>query len=180
MGFNELVGPLIDREAGYVNDTDDSGGETNFGITYRVARENGYNAPMRDMKYADAVRIYRKKYWDKIEGDALYKLSEIIAEEVFDTGVNMGIERASEYLQRSLNVLNNRGSHYPDIAVDGDIGPATLASLSALLKRRGKVGERVLNRMLNSLQGAFYVSLGERREKDERFMLGWFDNRVAS
>jgi len=31
---------------------------------------------------------------------------------------------------------------------------------------------------LNCLQGAFYVELAEKREKDERFVYGWLLNRV--
>ena len=40
-------------------------------------------------------------------------------------------------------------------------------------------GEVVLVRALNSLQGAFYVELAEKRQKDEAFVYGWLLNRVA-
>ena len=43
---------------------------------------------------------------------------------------------------------------------------------------RSQKGMDVLVVMLNALQGAFYVTLAERREKDERFVFGWFANRV--
>ena len=34
--------------------------------------------------------------------------------------------------------------------------------------------------LLNCLQGAYYVDLAERREKDQRFMYGWLTHRVAA
>jgi lysozyme family protein len=68
---------------------------------------------------------------------------------------------------------------YPDIKVDGDIGPETLQSLQAyLLFRRGE-GVNVLLKALNCLQGAFYIELAEKREKDEAFVYGWIRTRIV-
>ena len=78
-----------------------------------------------------------------------------------------------------MNVLNNRGQNYSDLKVDGDVGGKTLNALKAFMAKRGSSGESVLYNMLNSLQGAFYVTLAERREKDEKFVFGWFKNRVS-
>jgi len=36
-----------------------------------------------------------------------------------------------------------------------------------------------LYKMLNALQGAYYIELAERREKDEDFIYGWFKHRVS-
>jgi len=176
----DIIREVIAVEGRYVNDPSDSGGETNKGITERVARRGGYTAAMRNLTAADAERIYRQLYWQPICGDALLDYSELIAREVYDTAVNMGVGRAAEFLQRALNVLNNGGRHYRDLTVDGDIGPATLAALRALLHKRGGEGEQLLYRMLNALQGAFYVELAERRQKDEKYIYGWYKNRVAS
>ena len=166
---------IIRIEGGYVNDPNDSGGETNFGITKAVARSFGYDGPMVDMPREVAFDIYAAKYWDTVRGDDLVALNHKVAEEVVDTGVNMGISRAGKFLQRSLNALNNRGTLYPDITVDGDIGNATLTALSQMIDKRDT---DTLVKMLNCLQGAFYVDLAERREKDEKFIYGWFKNRV--
>jgi lysozyme family protein len=172
---DRIINEIIRVEGGYVIDPSDSGGETNFGITDLVARAFGYTETMRDMPRQVAFDIYSAKYWDALWGDSLAKLSEPVAEEVVDTGVNMGINRAGKFLQRSLNVLNNRGKYYHDIAVDGFIGTGTITALEIYLLKRD---ESILVKMLNCLQGAFYVELAERREKDERFINGWFKNRV--
>ena len=177
--FDHLVEGLIGREGGYVNDPADSGGETIWGITRAVARENGYAGAMRDMTRDQAKAIYRAKYWAKPGLYHIAPLSSAIAEELLDTGVNAGTGTAGILLQRSLNVLNRLGADYPDIKVDGAIGPGTAKALAAFLKRNGRPAEGRLMKMLNALQGAFYVELAERREKDERFVNGWFDNRVG-
>ena len=170
-----IINEIIRVEGGYVNDPSDSGGETNFGFTVAVARQFGYVGAMRNMPRSTAFDIYSAKYWDAVKGDDLAKLSELVAEEVVDTSVNMGPGRAGKFLQRSLNVLNNRGSLYLDLTVDGAIGNATISALRAYLNGRG---EETLVTALNCLQGAYYITLAERREKDERFVYGWFKNRV--
>lgn len=175
---NKIINDIIEIEGGYVNDPNDSGGETNFGITIDVARRYGYNGPMRDLPRALAFTIYSDEYWYKPRLDEIALMSPEIAEELADTGINMGVGRAGKFLQRSLNVLNNRQKYYNDIVVDGAIGNGTIGALRAYLDKRGKRGEKVLYRMLNSLQGAFYVTLAERREKDESFVYGWYENRV--
>lgn len=170
-----IINEIIRVEGGYVDDPDDSGGETNFGITVAAAREYGYTGSMRDMPREVAFDIYSIKYWDSIRGDEISLLAERVAEEVVDTSVNMGPGRAGKFLQRALNALNNREQLYRDLKVDGNIGMATLSALSQYLDTRD---EETLVKMLNCLQGAFYVVLAERREKDERFIYGWFKNRV--
>lgn len=82
-------------------------------------------------------------------------------------------------MQRSLNALNMKGASYPDMTVDGDVGRTTLRCFNTYMDVRGPRGETVLYRMLNALQGSFYVELVERREKDEKFIFGWFLSRVG-
>ena len=174
----EIIEEIIDIEGGYSDTIGDSGGETNWGITRGVALRYGYYGPMRSLTRERAIEIYEKRYWKRMSLYDVEKLSESIARELMDTGVNMGVSRAGEFLQRSLNVLNNRGKIYRDIVVDGWIGQQSVGALRSYLKHRGEEGERVLLAMLNSLQGAYYVKLAERRAKDEKFVYGWFENRV--
>jgi len=171
----KIINEIIRVEGGFVDDPSDSGGATNFGITETVARAYGYFGSMRDLTREDAFNIYSDMYWDSIRGNGLAALSERVAEEVVDTAVNMGVKRASEFLQRALNVLNNREKYYSDISTDGIIGDGTLMALESCVFKRG---DEVLVKMLNCLQGAFYDDLAERRGKDERFIAGWFKHRV--
>lgn len=175
----KIINEIIKIEGGYVHDPLDSGGETKFGITKRVARAYGFKGRMRNLTRDYAFMIYSKQYWGKLSLNSIEDMSKKIAAELADTGVNMGTGTAGRFLQRSLNVLNDRQSYYSDLVVDGQVGNKTIEALGSYLFKRGKKGERVLLSMLNALQGAFYVTLAERREKDERFVFGWFLNRVA-
>ncbi|WP_343560406.1 glycoside hydrolase family 108 protein [Kiloniella sp. b19] len=175
----KILHKILKVEGGYVNDPSDSGGETNFGITIAVARQYGYQGAMKDLPRETACAIYESLYLKPVCFDALARLSENIAYEIADTAVNMGTGRAGEFLQRSLNALNRKQRDFPDLKRDRVIGPSTLSALEAFLKFRGEGGETVLLRTLNALQGAFYVELVERREKDEDFFFGWVSGRVV-
>lgn len=167
----EIIKQIILVEGGYVNDPSDSGGETNMGITIETARMYGYRGPMMNLPEKVAFTIYEDKYWNALRMDAIVKLSKAIAAEVVDTGVNMGVRRAGNFLQRSLNLFGEY-----NLAVDGLVGSKTVSSLENYLDTRS---ENVLNKMLNCLQGAYYVTLAERREKDRKFIYGWFRTRVS-
>jgi len=162
----------------FTNDPADSGGPTKYGITERTARRYGYKGRMEDLPRETAFAIYEAMYWAPLQLDAIEKLSPTIAAELADTGVNCGPTTAATFLQRALNALNNRGERYRDIKIDGLMGKGTVAALGEYLKWRGKDGEVVMLRTLNSLQGARYVQLVEAREKDERFIFGWMLHRV--
>ena len=115
--FEKALDIVLRHEGGYVNHPQDPGGETNFGVTKRVAQAAGYDGDMRSIPM-DLVRsIYRERYWDKVRGDAL---SWPVAMVTFDAAVNSGVHRASQWLQRAC------GS-----APDGVIGPMTISAVSA-------------------------------------------------
>lgn len=175
----KIIDHIIAVEGGYVDDPSDSGGETNWGITVAVARKYGYTDPMIDMPRSLAFEIYSKKYWDSMMLDDIEQYSVLVAEELADTGVNMGIGRASTFLQIALNAFNNQGKDYADIVEDGDIGRGTMAALDAFYDKRGAKGMEVLKEALNCQQGAFYLDLTRRRQKDEKYVYGWFANRVV-
>lgn len=174
----KIIDQIIEIEGGYVNDPKDSGGETKYGITKATAYAYGYAGSMKELPRELAFEIYSKKYWDRLNLSLIEAWSEEIAEELADTSVNMGPETATKFLQRSLNVLNMQGKIFNDLMVDGDLGVKTLSVLKIFLAHRDGHAEEVLLKMLNALQGAKYISLAERREKDEAFVFGWFKNRV--
>ncbi|MET0155477.1 MAG: glycosyl hydrolase 108 family protein [Rickettsiales bacterium] len=174
---DRLIEELLAREGGYVGDPNDSGGKTNFGVTERVARRFGYRGDMEGMPRAKAVEIYIAQYWDALGLDEVCFLSQKLAEKLFDAGVNCGVPRAAEWLQRALNVFNRNGADYPDVTMDGDVGPATLNALKSFAAKRGEPGLNNVTKAVAALQGAHYINLAEKRAKDEAFINGWFQNR---
>lgn len=180
MDVDALVEALIEREGGYVNNPADKGGPTCFGITEAVARANGYRGAMRQLPRSEAAAIYKRLYWLRPRFDEVAERSPRLAEELFDTGANMGPAVAVTFLQRALTALNRNGKDYPDLIPDGRIGAVTLAALDAFLKVRGaSSGERVLLRAIEALQGERYLRLAERRPANEAFLYGWLANRIG-
>ena len=174
MTFDEILSDVLRNEGGYVNDARDAGGETMYGITKAVARANGYTGPMRDLPKNKALEIYRAKYIIAPGFGMVGNLSMPIAAELVDTGINMGPAVATRFLQRALNGLGDAS-----LAVDGKIGPASIAALKAFLAKRGVEGERRLLALLNAEQGVRYLELAEGRSANRAFLYGWL-GRVAA
>ncbi|RZL98228.1 MAG: hypothetical protein EOP68_25685 [Sphingomonas sp.] len=179
MNIDDLINAVIAREGGFGDHPADRGGATRWGITEAVARADGWSGPMRDLPRDRAVAIYRRLYWSRPRLDVVAALAPKLAAELFDTAVNMGPAVAIGFLQRALTALNRGGGDYADIAVDGRVGPDTLAALDAFLRRRGRSGEGVLVRAVEALQGERYLTLAEGRPANEAFLYGWLANRVG-
>lgn len=174
-----IIDDVIRAEGGYVNDPRDRGGETNWGITVAVARADGYTGSMRDLPRQRAFDIYQRLYVQRPGFDRVAAISEPIAAEMVDTGVNMGPAVAAQFAQRALNVLSNDGKDYAFLTVDGQFGPASRTALETFLKQRGAIGEKRFLALLNALQGTRYVELAEGRAANRAFMFGWLA-RIAA
>lgn len=171
--FSDIGQPIMGK-TGYVNDPDDSGGETNFGITRAVAMENGYNGAMSVIPYAKVMEIYKRQYWDKLRCDEIQ--NQMIAEEMFDTAVNCGPNTAGKFLQRALNVMNKDEKVYGDITVDGGVGPITLRTLGAALA--GGYANEIF-KLMDGYQTERYSAICEADPKKEKYICGWVRNRVG-
>ena len=177
---DRFIDELIEREGDYVDHADDPGGATRWGITERVARRHDYTGSMQALPQSTARAIYLKQYWRGPRFDDVARVSPAVAEELFDTGVNMGQADAARFLQRALNALNRKGELYSDVATDGYVGDRTLDALEAFLASRPTYGEAVLVKALDCLQGAEYIALAERSERFESFVFGWLRTRIGS
>jgi lysozyme family protein len=168
---DQIIFSVLGIEGGWSEDARDSGGRTNYGITDAVARSHGFD--VRRMTKEQAISIYVSDYWEPLCLDVLAEICPVVAERLFDIGVNMGIGRAAEWLQRILNALNQNGKLWADVAIDGAIGDETLGAFDAYVSARGTNGCAVLADYLRAMQGHFYIDLAERRPKDEAFVYGW-------
>ncbi|WP_413528514.1 glycoside hydrolase family 108 protein [Rahnella inusitata] len=178
MSTNPVIEAVLENEGAYVNHPDDPGGATHWGITEKTARENGYSGDMKDFTRDQAYAILEKNYWYQPGFDKVNALSPALALELCDTGTNMGPSVGIKWLQRWLNAYNQQARYYPDISVDGKIGPLTLDALSAFLKVRGQEGDAVLVTSLNCSQGQRYLDLAENKASNESFIYGWMKGRV--
>lgn len=101
MTFDKALKFVLLHEGGYVNHKDDKGGATNKGITQATynswLRAKGQNIKdVRHITDAEVRQIYYSNYWVKAGCD---KMSEKFAIAAFDTAVNMGVSRVSEFLK---------------------------------------------------------------------------------
>ncbi len=81
-------------EGGYVNDVDDPGGETNFGIS----KHSYPNVDIKNLTKQAAQAIYQRDYWNAIGGDTL---DPSLACAALDCAVNMGVSRAKQFLNET-------------------------------------------------------------------------------
>ena len=122
-----LAEEIVAREGGYVNDPDDPGGATNFGVTIHTMRRLGLDldgdgdtdsTDVRQLSREQAVDIFLRDYFER---PGLERLPVCVQASVFDMYVNAG-SNAIKVLQRLLNQMDEQ------VAVDGALGPLTLAA----------------------------------------------------
>jgi lysozyme family protein len=179
MNIQQIIEGVLDREKGYANNPNDTGGETMWGITIATARRNGYTGAMRELSRDQAFAIYMKEYVVAPGFMRIAAINVTIAAELVDSGVNCGPGRPGKWLQRALNLLNRQAKLFADLEVDGVLGQQTQLALLYVLGHRGIDGETVILRALNCLQGAYYMEITENRAANEEFFFGWMLNRVA-
>lgn len=123
----QIARQIVAREGGYVNDPDDPGGATNHGVTIHTLRRLGLDLDrdgdvdaqdVRVLSQDQAVTIFIDHYFDR---PRIAELPPVLHPTVFDMYVNAGAN-AVRLLQRLLRDMRI------DVAVDGLIGPQTLAA----------------------------------------------------
>jgi len=182
--FVAALALVLEHEGGYADDPDDRGGETYRGIARRFhpdwsgwprvdALKRGTNFPrslVGDRRLEEAVAaLYRDLYWDPFQGDALPDQS--LAQELFDTAVNLGVRRAVRFLQDSLNLLNRNQRNYADLVVDGWFGDKSIDAVRAVVAADGDA--RFVVRLINAMQAAHYIDVMRNDPTQEKYARGW-------
>jgi len=124
----EIAAEIVRREGGFVDDPDDPGGATKYGVTIHTMRALGLDldqdgavtvSDVRSLTIDQAIDIFEKNYFEK---PLLALLPEALQPSVFDMYVNAGAN-ALRILQRLLNELGHA------LSVDGVLGPKTLGAV---------------------------------------------------
>ena len=120
----QIAKEIVAREGGYVNDPDDPGGATNFGVTIGTMRRLGLDldrdgdVDLQDVKILtreQAEAIFVQHYYER---PGIGQLPEPLQASVFDMYVNAG-HNGVKILQKLLRQMGQ------NIAIDGAIGPQT-------------------------------------------------------
>ncbi len=161
MSFDTAMAFVARWEGGFVDDPQDRGGVTKWGITIRTLIAKGLDLnndgvvnrkDIIDMTTGQARNIYKQDYWIAA---ACPRLPDPLALLQFDCSVNQGVGRASRILQKSARTK-----------VDGIIGPGTLAAVNRAWAKNPTrlLGEYCARRAVH------YSSLSQI----VRYGLGWF------
>lgn len=103
-----LIVPLVvNVEGGYVNDPDDPGGPTKYGVAWNfnaewLSHRGITRATMKDLTQDQAKQCYYERYWLPSDADGL--TDEGLAFIHFDNAVNCGVGEAKQTLKElSIN-----------------------------------------------------------------------------
>ena len=148
--FVRAIDRVLIHEGGDADDPRDAGGRTRWGISQKTYP----TLDIRKLTRAEAIALYRRDFWTPIQGDAL---PPALAFQVLDAAVNHGVGRAIRWLQRLAGV-----------AVDGRLGPVTLAAI------RSADEARLIERLL-----ALRLELYAEHDQFAAFGRGW-TRRIAA
>jgi len=153
--FKIAVQKTLVHEGGYVNNPNDKGGPTKYGIT----QADMPGVDIANITADQAIAYYAEHYWKPLYSQIN---DQLLAEKLFDMGVLFGVGTAVKLLQFSMQPHIN-------LVSDGTFGPNTLNGVNT-------VGD--LNEYKKTLiQHAIYVVTNN--PKDAEFLQGW-TNRINS
>jgi len=151
--FEQAMELVFQLEGGYVNDPNDPGGETKYGISKRAYP----NLDIKNLTKEQAKEIYYKDYWLKTHCNEITVPINII---VFDTSINMGKRTAIKILQKAIK------QQVGYIVVDGIFGPVT----------KSKMKQCDIQQLLSDYSFtriSKYVYLTMRNTRLHKFLYGW-------
>ena len=162
--IQDIAQEIVAREGGYVNDPDDPGGATKYGVTIHTLRALGRDlnhdgridpSDVRLLEKSEAVEIFLTRYFDR---PGLGTLPPALQASVFDMYVNAGV-MAVKLLQR---VLIKRGHKIGD---DGLLGPKTLAATRAEMAK----GATAFVDAYGLARRDFYYALADARPASRKY-----------
>jgi lysozyme family protein len=118
---------VIVNEGGYVENSSDHGGSTNWGCTKATWEQYvGHTVTKDDIKNLtkeDVKPLYKKRYWDAIHGDSFPSGLDYC---IFDASINSGVVRASKWIQEIIGVPADGAIGFNTMCAINQINPVTL------------------------------------------------------
>jgi len=174
--FNIAFEKTMEHEGLYSSNKYDFGGETYRGISRKYHPEwegwATFDKQRSNINHGELDHLvrsfYKEHYWDP---NLLSSFPQDVANEMFDTGVNLGRRTAAKFLQQALSYLNKNEQLFPDLVDDGIVGPKTIKALNIIHNRKET---KLLLKIMNVLQGYHYLSYMKKSPTQEVFARGWF------
>src|SRR5215467_7969402 len=155
--FQDQIDKTLAFEGGFVDDPDDPGGRTNFGISQRAYP----GVDIASITQEQAVGFYYRDYWLAPHIDSL---PDFIAGKVFDMGVNMGSSTAIRLWQDTVNKQNPSAT---PLTLDGKIGPLTVAASEAVVDQEAALAAYRVE------LADHYMAIIRRNPSMAKFQRGW-------
>lgn len=160
----EIAREIVAREGGYVNDPDDPGGATKYGVTIGTMRGLGLDLnrdgrvdskDVKSLTRAQAEQIFVQHYFEK---PGLAKLPTVLQASVFDMYVNAGAN-AVRILQRMVSRMGFTATD------DGVIGPQTIGSAASA----ASAAPEHLSDAYGIERRNYYYALADRRPASRKY-----------
>lgn len=160
----QIAKEIVAREGGFVNDPDDPGGATNFGVTIHTMRRLGLDldrdgdvdtGDVRALSRGQAVAIFIDHFYRR---PGIAGLPEALHASVFDMYVNAGAN-AVKILQRLLREMGEA------VDVDGVIGPQTQAAAA----RAAQAAPDHIADAYGIARRNYYLALADARPASRKF-----------
>ncbi len=183
--FQEAFSRTMEHEGGYSDNPQDYGGETFRGISriyfpdwagWHLVDRYRINPKLQGFKKSGIDELvesfYRTNFWNRMHGDKVAGISSEVAYELFDTAVNLDVPDAVKFLQIALNMQRMATKAFPELVVDGLLGPNTLTALERYLANQPGDPERNEKILLNCMNGEQYLCY--KRNLRHTYFRGWF------
>ena len=150
--FDDIIDIVLKHEGGYVNDPNDLGGETKYGITKRFYPD----VDIKNLTEEEAKQIYYDDYW---VANKVPSMPDKLKHIYFDMCINQGRGTAVKVLQRAVN---SKGG---DLDVDGGLGPMTIEAINKY---------KPCDNRTRCYRLKHYYDLVNKKPEQEKFLFGWF------
>ena len=160
---------------GFVNDPNDHGGATVYGISTLIIKREGITAvelgipdltpdSLQEVTLETAKGVYKRLFWDRYHYDLINDQNS--ATKVFDAAVNCGPGNGHRQAQKACTLAGT-----PLMVIDGIIGPNTVAAINNLDP------QKFLTCMVQTMTD-YYMAIVARDPSQKVWLNNWLNTRA--
>jgi len=161
--INLSIAKTLVNEGGYVNDPNDSGGATKYGVTQRdITGLPGFPTDVKDLTGSQAIDYYEHYYWAKFGSAGHFAQvnfpmieAQPVLDKLLDMSVLFGVKEAVILIEGVLNLV-----------VDGLFGPHDLVAVN-------EAEPTSLVQGFKTVLVSHAIGIANAQPKDREFLAGW-------